>query len=135
MDLFGSGAAPREHRERRVVTGDDAWAAAAVSGDFDLGSVNREAARRGGLPERVVGPAWAALALEALALRAFGEGARVVALDLRYRLPLPPGLEVDLVLTPLAHEGAGERARCEVRAGERVLVEGTLRVRFEGAAE
>lgn len=129
MDLFGGGGAPREHRETRVVTGDDAWLAAAASGDLDLASVNREAARRAGLAERAVAPAWAALALEALARRALG--ARVVSLDLRYPQPLFVGEEVTLALVTLDEE----RARVEARTARGVVADGTLRVRHaEGVA-
>lgn len=130
MDPFG-GAAARAHEETRIATADDAWKAAIVACDLDHAALNREAARRLGAPERALSPAWAALALEGLAMRALGRGATIVATDLKHRVALRVGEEVRLRFEPL--DGEGVNARVEAKGARGGLVEGTIRARFEEA--
>lgn len=126
-----SGAAARAHEETRIATADDAWKAAIVACDLDHAALNREAARRLGAPERALPPAWAALALEGLAMRALGPGAVIVALDLKHRVAMRVGEEVRLRFEPLL--GHDVSAKVEAKGARGGLVEGTLRARYEEA--
>lgn len=130
MDLFGAGARPRTREETRVVTGDDAWLAAVLAGDSDVGRVNREAARRMGRPEREVDASWLALAAEGIALRAFGADSRVTTMRVHHRAPIRVGDEVTLVLTPTDVA----TARIEVRVRGAIAADGTVGVGFEEGA-